>query len=395
MVCLNGQAVTVTSLHPRLCQRLLVSPRKSVTTLPQLHLGVLGDLRAVGRVRRSCRLEGAPRLHARQQRLGGGRSRPASGRLVRIPHVPIRRSNQPPEPVFSRVLVELNQDHDTRKHLYVELERLFGRPVVSFFTSFRFPVMIEDNDADMLQGVLQKLDLTRGLVLIINSPGGYGLAAERIINVCKSYSGTGEFWAVVPGKAKSAATMVCFGASKIFMAPASELGPIDPQMSRREGKRHLRLSLYSVVASYQKLFKEAVRSKGNLEPYLQQLGNYDAREIEEFRTALALATDIAVRSLAAGMMKGASEKTIRKRIAMFLTPVQTKSHGRPIGMDRAGECKLVIEKMDVRGELWQCLYELYVRTSHHVSNRVSKCIESGAHSFAVGAPDHQHDEDEE
>ena len=60
---------------------------------------------------------------------------------------------------------------------------------------------------------------------MINSPGGSGLAAERMINVLRSYSGIGEYWAIVPAKAKSAATMVCLGASKILMGPASELGP--------------------------------------------------------------------------------------------------------------------------------------------------------------------------
>ncbi|GAH14065.1 unnamed protein product, partial [marine sediment metagenome] len=44
------------------------------------------------------------------------------------------------------------------------------------------------------------MDLSKGLALIINSPGGSGLAAERIINVCRSYSGTEEFWAIVPNK---------------------------------------------------------------------------------------------------------------------------------------------------------------------------------------------------
>ena len=88
--------------------------------------------------------------------------------------------------------------------------------------------MIDDSDSTMIEEVLRNLDLSNGLALIINSPGGDGLAAERIINVCRKYSKTNEFWAIVSDKAKSAATMVCFGASKILMSETSELGPIDP-----------------------------------------------------------------------------------------------------------------------------------------------------------------------
>src|ERR1041385_1829972 len=179
----------------------------------------------------------------------------------------------PGKPVILQVMEETQQTLATREDLYVEIEKLLGRPVVSYFTSFRYPVMIEDADADMLEGVLQNIDLTNGLALVISSPGGIGLAAERIINICRTYSGTGEFWAIVPGKAKSAATMICFGASKIYMGPSSELGPVDPQWTVRDEKGVLkRYSLFNVVESYDELFKKAVRAKGNLHPYLQQLG---------------------------------------------------------------------------------------------------------------------------
>ncbi|MBW8003881.1 MAG: hypothetical protein FVQ80_18110 [Planctomycetes bacterium] len=119
------------------------------------------------------------------------------------------------DPVISKVLVEKGQQHETRKNLFEEIEKELKRPVVSFFTSFSAPVGIEDSDAQMLEGILQKMDLTAGLALFIDSPGGNALAAERIINICRSYSEIREYWAIVPGKAKSAATLICFGASKI------------------------------------------------------------------------------------------------------------------------------------------------------------------------------------
>lgn len=55
-------------------------------------------------------------------------------------------------PVIQQVLAEENQGHETRRKLFSKLEMALGKPVVSFFTSFNFPVMIEDADADMLEG---------------------------------------------------------------------------------------------------------------------------------------------------------------------------------------------------------------------------------------------------
>jgi ClpP class serine protease len=203
-------------------------------------------------------------------------------------------------PVIEQVLEEQHQGQTTRKKLFVELEAELGRPVVSFFTSLNYPVNIEDVDADMLEGVLQKMDLSQGFALFLSSLGGYGEAAERIITVCRAASDTGEFWAIVPGKAKSAATMICFGASKILMGASSELGPIDPQLRFIEDGRIKTFSAWNVVESYNALFAKAAKAKGNLQPYLQQLAHYDQRDIAEFKAAIELAEDIAVRSLKIG-----------------------------------------------------------------------------------------------
>ncbi|MCL4465127.1 MAG: hypothetical protein M1389_03720 [Chloroflexi bacterium] len=288
-------------------------------------------------------------------------------------------------PVIQRVLAEQKQGHETRQGLFRSLEEQLGRPVVSFFTSFRFPVMIEDADADMLEGVLQKLDLSNGLALLISSPGGDGLAAERIINVCRSYSRTGEYWAIVPAKAKSAATMICFGASKIIMGATSELGPIDPQVAAPDDATLRIFSVFNIVKSYEDLFSQAVKEKGNLEPYLQQLSNYDAREIKEFRAALSLSEDIAIRTLASGMMRDMSEKDIKDKIKIFLTPERTKTHGRPIYAKEAADCCLEIELKDVTDRFWEVVYELNIRTSSFVSGEATKCIESKNHSFFASA----------
>ncbi|MFH1258962.1 MAG: hypothetical protein ABII74_03975 [Elusimicrobiota bacterium] len=290
------------------------------------------------------------------------------------------------EPVIQQVMIEQNQGPETRKKIFIELENELKRPVVSFFTSFRFPVMIEDTDADMLEGILQKVDLSNGLVLFISSPGGDGLAAERIINVCRSYSKTNDYWIIVPGKAKSAATMVCFGASKIIMGTTSELGPIDPQLTTSENGLVKRFSVYNVVESYDDLFRRAINEKGNLQPYLQQLANYDEREIKEFRVALSLAEDIAIKALATGMLKGMSENEIKKKIEIFLTPKQTKAHGRPIDEKEASSCGLEIESKDVKDNFWKLVYELYIRTNNFVSTKAAKCIETKSHSFIAPIP---------
>jgi hypothetical protein len=282
--------------------------------------------------------------------------------------------------IFEQISEEKFQGHSTRKRIYLELEKeLKGVPLISFCTSFVYPVIIDDNDADMLEGVLQKCDLKNGFALLVCSPGGDALAAERIVNICRCYSGTGKYTAIVPGKAKSAATMICLGASKILMSRTSELGPIDPQVIIEKKW----FSVYNIVKSYEDLFNRSVKEKGNLQPYLQQLSNYDAREIAEHKAALSLSEDIAVKMLKSGMMNGNPVKRIKRQMTVFCVPEKVKVHGRPIYAEEAKECGLNVEIVNAKTTFWSFVEELHIRLRNFVSsNNVVKCIESKDHFFA-------------
>ncbi len=286
------------------------------------------------------------------------------------------------DPVYSRVLKEQMQSHPTRRPLFKKLAGHLGRPVVTYFANMG-QGLLDTKDADMLQSILQEMNLSHGLALVINSPGGDGIAAERVINVCRTYSGTGEYWAIVPGKAKSAATMVCFGASKIFMSGSSELGPVDPQIFLEDTRLGV-FSVHNLVKTYEDLFDQAVaETDGNLEPYLQQLQHFDVREIGEYKEAIKLSEDIAVRSLGTGMMKHEDHETISEKIKLFTEPDQVKSHARPISREEARSCGLVVEAIDVHEDWWKWLHELYVRTDQYVSTMTVKCMESESDSFFV------------
>lgn len=283
---------------------------------------------------------------------------------------------------------ELLQGANTRRALFRKIEKLLGnRTVVSLFTSFRYPVQLDDGDADMLQSVLQHLDLKKGLALIVSSPGGDGMAAERIVNICRAYSGTQDFWAIVPAKAKSAGTLVCMGASKIMMAPSSELGPVDPQIALFEDGTVKYFSAYGMVTGYDKLFDAAVKCAGKIEPYIQQLGNYDDRLITRYRSFIDLSNDMAVKLLHSGMMSQKTEQEIKDAIQVFLKPeAGTYAHGRAIYAPEATACGLTVDNISVNTELWKSIYELYVRTDRYVSRVAAKAIESKGESFFVSAP---------
>lgn len=287
-----------------------------------------------------------------------------------------------------RVQAEVHQAHELRLPLIQRLEQHYDAKVYTFFTSFtNEQSQITDKDAEMLESVLAVEHQGERLLLVLSSPGGDALAAERIVNVCRSYS-EGKFEVLVPHMAKSAATMICFGASTIHMSRTSELGPVDPQVPYQDDLGATRwISAQEYVRSYDKLVGRA--SGGGpkrIEPYLQQLNRYDARFIEGLLSAQRLSEDISVRLLRSGMLNGQSEKRIRQAIDFFLRQERTSSHGRMINLEGVRQCRLRVEEIDLRSEVWETVWELYVRYDWAVSNVATKVIESAKSSVHVAAP---------
>jgi hypothetical protein len=286
---------------------------------------------------------------------------------------------------LEKIQKEVHQDHSTRVEIIKSIEKDIGRKVLAFFTTFSFPAGIYQGDAAMLEGVLRKMDLKKGLTLIISSPGGSGLEAERIVNVCRTYSNN-DFEVLVQGQAKSAATMICFGANQIVMSKTSELGPIDPQVQLEENETIKVFSVYNIIESYKSLFKRAVATKGKLEPFIAQLEHYDEREIAEYTRQVELTNDIAVKLLSCSMMKKISRKEIEKKIQIFLQPTTTKVHGRPIFIDEARKSGLKISEAELNSTLWRDVSEYSTRLNFLTSSKYLKIIETADDNFSVSIP---------
>lgn len=292
----------------------------------------------------------------------------------------------PEKPFISTLLDELNQHPSPRQELLRKISEAVGRTAVAYFTSFMYPVMIDDSDADMIEHVLQATPLDNGLCLVLNSPGGNALAAERIVRICREYS-EGNFDVIIARRAKSAATMIAFGAKKIYMGPTSALGPIGTQIFKKEPDGTMNwYSADTIIQSYDELMKKAITTEGHLEPYLQQLSRYDAREIEELRRAENLAVDIAVRWLREGMLPGTGEKRLRQKLSAFLGSRGTMAHGRDIVFDEAKKAGLNVELIRRKEPLWRLVSELYTRADYYVSSTHCKLVESPEHHFAAPCP---------
>ena len=73
-----------------------------------------------------------------------------------------------------------------------------------------------------------KLDTSKGLDLILHTPGGSIYATMQIVNYLQSRF-QNDIRAIIPQIAMSAGTMISLACKSIVMGDQSCLGPIDPQ----------------------------------------------------------------------------------------------------------------------------------------------------------------------
>ena len=288
---------------------------------------------------------------------------------------------------FIRLSREVQQAPEMRRQLLIDLEKEFGGRVVTYFSSFyKEEGQVSDEDAEMLESILAVEHSEGKVFLIVSSAGGSGMAAERIVNVCRAYSGD-NFETVVPHMAKSAATMICFGSSKIHMSRTAELGPVDPQLRYRDSSGTLRfISAQEYIRSYDQLMTSATALQGpHIEPFLQQLERYDARLKEQLVSAQNLSVDISVRLLKTGMMAGKDDDEIKNKLSVFLLQQRKNAHGRMIAFDEAKGCDLSLETIDLHSKKWNLIWDLYVRSNWVVTQNPgpSKLMESVSSSVTA------------
>lgn len=286
---------------------------------------------------------------------------------------------------YVKLLKETQQAASLRQSAIKAIEDHFDAFVITYFCSFNDPnAILSDDDAEMIEGILSAEYRSGRLLLIINAPGGMALAAERIANVCREYS-KNKFEVLVPHMAKSAATMISFGASVIHMSPTAELGPVDPQVPyvTPDGRPNW-ISAAEYIRSYEGLMYEGTRGDvKRLEPIVQQLARYDDRYIEQLKSAQQLSEDISIKLLQTGMMYGVGEDVIRSRIRPFLIQEETASHGRMLAARRAKKCGINIGIIDLKSRLWDTVWELYVRSDWIVNQRSAKIIESAQSALSA------------
>ena len=255
-------------------------------------------------------------------------------------------------PAWNEVLKEIqlmppqagSLDVIRRKYLR-KLSKETGRNVIAYYSGFldRHPstpgVDINDNDINAFMTVMHGLDRTKGLDLILHTPGGGLTATEGLVNYLRKMFGL-NIRAIIPQICMSAGTMMACSCSSIVMGKQSSIGPIDPQMNG--------IPAQGVLDEFAHAIESVKKDPASFPLWKTVVEKYYPTFLGECQNAIDLSKGIVKNWLMTNMFaKDPNREDKARKVVDYLGDHNfMKTHGRHIGIDSAKTIGLNIEDLE-------------------------------------------------
>lgn len=286
--------------------------------------------------------------------------------------------------VLQKILEHTNTHTKHRKPIIRRLQKKLKAKVITYISSPYHPIpSIMIQDIPFFEELLRSVSGSDTGYLIINSPGGDGNVAEKMLLMCRQRF-TKTFNVIVPDHAKSAATMLALGSDKMLMGYLAELGPIDPQIRTTTRSTIPARSLIDGL----ELIRDKIKNKGDpVQMYIPMLYQIRPEILVNAQNAIDHSEDFAKKWLKKYMLK--NNKAQADEVAKWLSGGKKyKSHGKVIDFAEAKNVlKLNVERIDPASVLWSDVWELYCRSIAFLQSRqnigASRLFESESVSFTL------------
>ncbi|MBI4652320.1 ATP-dependent Clp protease proteolytic subunit [Candidatus Desantisbacteria bacterium] len=263
----------------------------------------------------------------------------------------------------------------TRRKYIKKLNKLTGRNIISYYSGWLQKrgianAGINDDDKNGLMATIHGLDRSKGLDLILHTPGGELTATESIVFYLREMFGT-DIRTFIPQIAMSAGTMIACSCKEIIMGKQSNLGPIDPQFGG--------IPAYGVISEFERALKEIKADPSTIPIWQTIVGKYHPTFLGECQNAIELSTQMVTKWLETGMFKGESNSDkIAKSIVQKLNDHDdTKTHDRHIHIDEAIKIGLKIKPLEENQNLQDTVLTIHHAFMHTFANsQAIKIIEN-------------------
>lgn len=289
-------------------------------------------------------------------------------------------------PNWSEVLAEIGHhktrhaDQSKRAVDYVrrdylqKLHKKTERNVIAYYSGFlskpEIPSEINDEDKNGFMMAVHGLDRSKGLDLILHTPGGGISATQSIANYLHQMFRK-DVRAIVPQIAMSAGTMLACATKSILMTRHSNLGPIDP---------HLRgIPAYGVISEFKRACKEIKKDPSKIPMWQQIIGQYRPAFLSQCENAIQWSNEFVTNQLRTVMFDGdpAAAGRARKIVKELSSYKINKTHDRHLHAEECERIGLRIERIEEDQELQDLVLTVHHCFMHSLMNTPSyKMIEN-------------------
>jgi hypothetical protein len=273
-------------------------------------------------------------------------------------------------PNWSELLKETNQlgsPHDILRRKYVsKLAKYTGRNVVCYYSGWlQKPEIgvanaVNDNDKNGLMTTINKLNFSKGLDLVLHTPGGDTAATESIVDYLWQIF-KGDIRCFVPQMAMSAGTMIACSCKEIWMGKQSSLGPVDPQFGG--------IPAHGVLEEFTRAYNEMIADPRTIPAWQPVIAKYGPAFIGECDKAVKWSTMLVKEWLGRNMFDGNPQKDeiIQKIITELIDHSVSFAHNRHLSNAKCAEMGLNIKSLEADQKLQDMVLSVHHIYSHTLS----------------------------
>ncbi len=283
-------------------------------------------------------------------------------------------------PNWSKLLKEINQlgsQYDILRRKYVaSMAKYTGRNVICYYSGWlQKPEVgtanaVNDNDKIGLMTTINKLDVSKGLDLILHTPGGDTAATESIVDyLWQKFKG--DIRCFVPQMAMSAGTMIACSCKEIWMGKQSSLGPVDPQFNGTPA--------HGVLEEFHKAYDQIVKDPRTIPVWQPVIAKYGPAFIGECEKAVKWSTSLVIEWLGRNMFKDDTDRDeiIKRIVTELIDHSVSYAHNRHLSNTKCKDMGLNIKDLESDQKLQDRVLSIHHIYSHTLNSTAAfKIIEN-------------------
>ena len=267
---------------------------------------------------------------------------------------------------LNRSISEVSGLDIVRRHYVAELSNLTGRNAICYYSGwlskpYAFGMDIGDADRNAFMMMVNGMDRTKGLDLILHTPGGDIAAAESIVYYLRQMFGA-NVRAIVPQIAMSAGTMIACSCYTIIMAKHSNLGPIHPQLNG--------VPAAAVRDEFETAIREISHDPTRLAGWQFILGKYTPTYLSACENAVEWSKDFVEKALKENMFIDDDDRDAKAAaIVRHLSDYSgNRAHSRHIHADECQRIQLNITELEADAALQDAVLTVHHAFMHTIAN---------------------------